>query len=134
MYTHKIISKEVENGVLVLGVEFSNGTDVVTEAVKPSDAVGLKRWVKARIASLNSLKELESLNIDDVVDTSEAVTADTRTTQEIAKDEWFVKYRKWVQIKETLIDTGVLIGDEPKIASFLADVKAGFQPAYVDLI
>lgn len=134
MYTHKIISKEFENGVLVLGVEFTDGVKVITEAVKPQDEIGFKHWVNARLASLNSLNDLEKVTINTSVDLTIPVPPDTRTAAEIERDEWLVKYRRWVNIKKNLIDTGVLIGNEAPVVAYLADVKAGFKPGYINFI
>lgn len=134
MFTHKIISKEFENGVLVFGVEFTDGVKVITEAVKPQDEVGFKYWLRQRLASLNSLTELESVNVGDSVDPTEPVPVDNRTQAEKDRDAWLEKYAKWVRIKTTLIDTGILTGSETQVQTFLADVKAGFKPAYINYL
>lgn len=134
MFTHKIISKEFENGVLVLGVEFTDGTKTITESVKPQDEVGFKYWLRSRLASLNSLSQLETVNVGDSVDPTESVPVDTRTQAEKDRDAWLEKYAKWVRIKTTLIDTGVLTGNETQVQTFLSDVKSGFKPAYINYI
>lgn len=134
MFTHKIISKEFENGVLVLGVEFTDGTKTVIETVKPQDEHGFKHWLKARLTSLNSLTELEKVRINTTVDVSEPAPVDKRTQTEKDRDEWLVKYNKWIKIKTTLIDTGVIPSNNPQVVTFLDDVKSGFKPAYINFI
>lgn len=132
MFTHKIISKEFENGVLVLGVEFTDGVKVITETVKPQDEEGFKYWLKSRLASLNSLNELEKVTVDSIVDLTEPVNA--RTQAEIDRDAWLEKYTRWVNIKKNLIDTGILTGSEKQVTDYLADVKAGFKASYINFI
>lgn len=132
MFTHKIISKEFENGVLVLGVEFTDGVKVITEGVKPQDETGFKYWLKSRLASLNSLNDLEQVTVNTSVDLSDPV--DTRSQVEIDRDNWLVKYRLWVRVKNTLIDTGIITAANPKATALLNEVKAGLKAEYIDFI
>jgi hypothetical protein len=134
MFTHKIISKEFENGVLVLGVEFTDGVKVITEGVKPQDEAGFKFWLKSRLSSLNSLTELEKVNINEAVDVSEPAPVDTRTQDEKDRDIWITKYLKWVKIKATIIDTGIVPITNTKIANMLDDLKSTLLPEYIDYI
>lgn len=136
MYTHKIISKEVENGVLVLGVEFTDGADVVTEGVTPSDEAGLKHWIKARLDSLNSLKAMESLKIDDVIDLEDPVVAE-QTTEETAKAEWesnYAKLQRAEDMKKLATNTAqALTAEELEAMEGLAQlVKATFKIEYLN--
>ena len=133
MFTAKITNKkEVPQG-LELTVEFTDGVDTVTEKVIPQDRKGFYHWVESRKESLTTAKELKTEdNIGVVIEPTEK--ADTRTAVEIERDEWLQKYYKWVQIKNNLIDTGVLTGNEKPVTDYLADVKAGFKPAYINFI
>lgn len=95
MFTHKIISKEFENGVLVLGVEFTDGTKTFTEAIKPQDEVGLKYWLKQRLASLDGLDSLENITVGEAVDLTEPEQILTPTEIkkreiQLAKSELFI--------------------------------------------
>jgi len=132
MFTHKIISKEFENGVLVLGVEFTDGVKVITEAVKPQDEDGFKYWLTQRLNSLNSLSELETVTLNTTIDLSPSVVV--KTAEEIAKDEWFKKYNRWINVKTNLIDTGVVLISNPKAQALLQSVKDGLLPEYIDLL
>lgn len=129
MFTHKIISKEFENGVLVLGVEFTDGVKVITEIVKPQDEAGFKFWLKQRLASLNSLAVLETVTVNTSVDLTDPVIVETQA--ELDKKQWFKDYRKWVNVKSNLIDTGVLTGNETQVVALLNKVKADFKAAYL---
>ena len=133
MFTAKITAKkEVPQGLQVT-VEFTDGVDTVTETVIPQDRKGFEHWVESRKESLTTAKELKTEdNIGVVIEPTEK--ADTRTAAEIARDEWLQKYYKWVQIKNNLIDTGVLTGNEKPVKDYLADVQAGFKPAYINFI
>lgn len=98
MFTHKIISKEFENGVLVFGVEFTDGTKTITEAVKPQDAAGFKHWLDARLTSLNSLAELELVNVGDSIETAKQEP----TEEELAKEAFETEKATWLKKKEVL--------------------------------
>lgn len=131
MYTHKIISKEFENGVLVLGVQFSNGDKVITEGVKPQDEAGFKYWLKQRLDSLNSLDKLGEVEVNTTVDLAEP--ADTRTPQEIAKALWLERDYLKEQVDKA-IAKGYLTGTEPKVVQLNTWLKANFKPEYLGLI
>lgn len=136
MYTAKIVNKEYSGAALKISVEFSDGVTTLTESCIPQDEAGFKYWVKSRLATFNNGKTIDStVAINDVVDVSEpVVTPPTPTAEEIARDEWFKNYIKWVKIKSTLIDTGVLTGNETKLVQLKAKVTSDFLPAYLDII
>ena len=133
MYTHKITSKLFENNILVIGVEFTDGTTTFTETVKPQDEAGLKYWLKQRLSSLNSITTLSTIALNSTLDL-ESPEVDTRTQAEKDRDAWLVKYNRWVSIKNNLIDTGVVPANNPQAVAFLDDVKAGFKQAYINFI
>ncbi len=130
MFTHKIISKEFENGVLVLGVEFTDGTKTITELVKPQDEQGLKYWLAQRLDSLNSLNELEKVNINDVVDTTPIPPKDKRTEAEKAQAVWERQYSRLEQAQK-LVDLGVTEAVN-KRDNLLGKVRAGYLPEYLN--
>jgi hypothetical protein len=135
MFTQKIISKEFENGVLVLGVEFTDGVKVITEAVKPQDEVGFKYWLRSRLASLNSLTDLEQVSINDSIDLSEP---DTRTQAEIDKALWFAKYGELERLEEIALKgflTGVkLTALNNKISTVKSYLDTNAKVEYLDFI
>lgn len=134
MYTATITNKVETPQGLEVTVEFSNGTNTQSEKVIPQDKAGFKHWVSARLSSLNTLEELKAEdNVGQEVVLDEPVV-DTRTAAEVARDEWLVKYWKWVAVKKNLIDTGVLTGSETAVTNYLADVKAGFKADYINYI
>lgn len=136
MYTAKIFDKSFDAGVLRVQVEFTNGTNSIFESCVPQDENGLKYWVKGRLAQLNFSAEVDTkFPKGGVVDVSEkTVTPPVLTAAEIAQAEWLKNYTKWTKIKTTLIDTGILTGNETKLANLKAKVTSDFIPAYLDII
>lgn len=136
MFTHKFNRKEnTEQGVRYF-FDFTNGTKTYTDACVPQDENGLKFWIKSRVNKYDTEEKLDTALVPgESVDVSDPVPpADTRTQAEKDRDGWLVKYNKWVRIKTTMIDTGVLTGNEAPVVAFLDDVKAGFKPAYINFI
>lgn len=134
MYTAKIFDKSFDAGVLRVQVEFTNGVDSLFESCVPQDENGLKYWIKGRLAQLNFSEEVDTkFPTGSTVNFTEPVTP-TPTVEELARSEWFKNYTKWVKIKTTLIDTGILSGNETKLANLKAKVQSDFLPAYVDVL
>ena len=136
MYTATIKNKEFVNGALRVTVDFSDGVTTVTESCIPQDFNGLKFWVKSRLATFNGGQEIDTtFNVNDPIDpTDPVVTPPTPTAQEIARNEWLQNYRKWVKVKSTLIDTGVLTGNEAQLVTLKNKVTNDLLPAYLDFI
>lgn len=136
MYTAKIFDKSFDAGVLRVQVEFTNGTESIFESCVPQDENGLKFWVKSRLAQLNFAGEVDSkFPTGATVDVSTPVVVPpTPTAEEIARDAWLKNYYKWIKIKSTLIDTGILTGSETKLVQLKAKVTSDFLPAYLDII
>lgn len=136
MYTAKIFDKSFDAGVLRVQVEFSDGTNTIYESCIPQDEGGLKYWVKSRLDQLNFASVIDTkLPVGATIDTApEVVPPPVFTPEELARDAWLNNYRKWVKIKSTLIDTGILTGDEQKLVQLKAKVTSDFLPAYLDNI
>ena len=136
MYTATITNKEFINGGIKVTVDFSDGVTTVTESCIPQDKDGFKYWVKSRLATFNGGQEVDSLySLNEIVDVSEPVVEEPVLTQaEIDRNEWILDYRKWVKVKSTLIDTGILTGDEPQVLALKSQVQASFRPAYLSYI
>lgn len=136
MYTATIKKKTIDNGVLRVEVEFSDGVNSIVESCIPQDLDGLKYWVKSRLATFNGALSIDTtLGVNDTVDVSDpVVTPPTPTAEEIARDAWLANYKKWVRVKTTLIDTGILTGNETKAVQLKTKVQNDFLPAYLDFI
>lgn len=135
MYTAKIINKEEIDNIFSITVEFTNGTKTIIEKVKPQDEDGFKHWVRSRLQSLETSEALQTAdNLGQVIDLSTPESIDTRTQAEKDRDTWLIKYNKWVRIKTTLIDTGVVSANNPQAVAFLEDVKTGFLTSYINFI
>ena len=129
MYTAKIKSKTPENGLVLVEVEFTNGATTVTESIKPASYENLKDMVRSRLNALNSAAEIDARPIDEEIETAIA-----RTQEEIDRDKWLVAYNKWTKVKKNLIDTNILIGNEPAVTALQTKVKNGLKAEYLDFI
>jgi hypothetical protein len=136
MYTATIKSKTPVNGAIKVDVEFTDGVTSVIESCIPQDENGFKFWVKSRLAVFNSATEIDSTYaVNDPVDvTDPVVTPPVPTQEEVDRDKWIANYRKWVKVKTTLVDTGVLVGDEAQLVTLKNKVTNDFLPAYLDFI
>ena len=136
MYTAKVTNKEFVNGAIKVTVEFTNGTDTITESCIPQDYDGFKFWVKSRLATFNGAKDIDTtFSVNDTVDITEPTPEEPVLTQEeIDRNNWLAKYRQWVKVKTTLIDTGVLTGSETPVQNLKTAVSTGFKAAYVEFI
>lgn len=135
MYTAKIHDKSFDAGVLRVQVEFTNGAESIFESCVPQDEGGLKHWVKSRLTQLNFAGEVDTkFPVGSTVDLSTPVEEVVRTQEEIDRDKWLKKYNKWVKIKTTLIDTGILTGNEANLVTLKGKVQSDYLPEYLDLI
>ena len=136
MFTAKVISKEQVGGTIRFSVEFTDGTKTVMEQSVPQDEVGFKYWVKSRLDTFNSAPILDAKYVEgSTVDVSEAVVTPPAPTQaEIDRNTWLKNYAKWVKVKTTLIDTGILTGNETQLVTLKGKVQTDFKPAYLDFI
>jgi len=136
MFTAKIQSKEIINGAIRVYVEFADDKTSIVESCIPQDENGLKFWIKSRLTTFNSAETIDTkYSVDATVDVSEpVVVTPTPTAAEIARDAWLANYRTWIKVKTTLIDTGILTGNETKLVNLKNKVTSDFLPAYIDLI
>lgn len=132
MYTAKIKNKEIINGVINVTVDFSDGVNTITEVCKPQDEAGFKFWVKSRLDTFNGAQTLDTTYaVDDTVDFIEP-TPPTPTQAEIDEAKWFADYQRFVRIKTTLVDTGIVDINHPKVQALLSTVQSGLKASYVD--
>lgn len=134
MYTAKIHNKSFDAGVLRVQVEFTDGVNSIIESCVPQDENGLKYWVRGRLNQLNFSDEADTkFPNGSTVDFTTPPIPDP-TPEEIARDKWLKKYTKWVKIKTTLIDTGVLTGNESDLVTLKGKVQSDFLPDYIDIL
>lgn len=136
MYTAKIQSKTIEAGVLTVHVEFTDGTTSAVEWCKPQNEEGLKHWIKSRLETFNSAPVIAATYADGVVvDVTEPVVTPPILTQaEINRNQWLKDYAKWVKVKSTLIDTGIVAESQTQVAALKAKVVTGLKAEYLDYI
>lgn len=132
MYTAKITNKEMVDNRLQVTVEFSDGTHTLSETISPQDKDGFKHWVGARLASLETSKELqEEDNLNKEVVVEDPVVPPT--ADELATREWFRNFGKMQEVGK-LVDLGVFTGNEVAITTLRNKLKNDFKPAYLDLM
>ena len=136
MYTAKIVAKANVGGTVRFSVEFTDGTTTVMEQIVPQNEDSFKSWVRSRIAVFESSAPLDTTyNVEDSIDVTEGVvTPVDLTAAEIAAQAWLSDYTKWVKVRTTLIDTGILTGSETKVVELQKKVKDGFKVSYLDNI
>ena len=136
MYTAKVLRKEEDNGVVKVYVTFTDGVNTQTEWCIPQDRAGFDFWVKSRLAVFNTGEQLKAELVDDaVIDVSDpVVTPPVLTQAEIDRNTWLTKYAKWVRIKQTVVDTGIVPVSNAKVAAMLADLKDTLKAEYIDYI
>lgn len=136
MFTAKIENKSLDNGVYRVVVSFTDGVTIINDSCSPQDEGGLKFWIKSRLAQLNSAPSIDvSFPNGQIVDVSDPIVVPVvQTPEEIAQDKWLKQYMKWIKIKTTLIDTGILTGNETKVVALKAKVQADYLPIYLDLL
>lgn len=136
MYTAKVIRKDlVPQGTRVF-VDFTDGAATLSETCIPQNVVGLKYWIRSRLETLNSAPAIDVAFPDGTTaDVEEAaVTSPTLTQAEIDANTWLTNYSKWIKVKSTLIDTGVLTGNETQVVALKTKVQTTFKPAYLNLV
>lgn len=136
MYTAKIQRKDYVNGAIRVFVEFTNGTETVVENCIPQNEDGLKFWIKSRLETFNSAPTIESKYADGAdVDVSDPVVVPhVPTAGELARAEWLKRYFKYVKVKTTLVDTGVLPADNAQVTTLRTWLTSNVKPEYLDYI
>jgi hypothetical protein len=132
MWTATINNKGIDaRGAYVL-VDFTDGTQVVTERCNPQDLNGFKYWVKGRLATFNCKEDLDATynNGDPAL---QVEVAPEPTAAEIAQREWFDNFRKMVEIGK-LVGLGVFTGTETPIVNLRNKLKTDFNAAYISFM
>jgi hypothetical protein len=130
MYTATILKKEFIDGKVFVSVSYPNGTDTLVETISATDLEVLKSNIRARVDSLNKANALSDTLTTGSIDLTPP--ADTITPAETEKQAWFNQYSKWVKIKTTLIDTGILTGNETQLVNLKSQVQNGFKASYIN--
>lgn len=130
MYTAQLTDKKLVDGKIVATVSYTNGTDTLVETISFIDVETFKRAVKSKIDALNATATAVTNLSLGTIDTTP--TQPTLTQAQIDEQAWMNQYAKWVRIKTTLIDTGILTGSETALVNLLNQVKTGFKASYVN--
>jgi hypothetical protein len=121
----------LNNGTLDVQVRFVSGEKEALKSFQARTLTDLKAMVRRYAEELAEKEALEtSLLVGEIDTTPNAVVPLTQA--EIDFQAWLEKYRRWVQVKTTLIDTGVIASNNAKAVALLNEVKAGLKVEYVD--
>lgn len=141
MWTGKIVQKEKFNGAMKVSVEFTNGTDIVTEFCIPQDMNGFYHWFNSRIKTFNTSDEFDAMfNTNDVVsvpDTTPTVTPPTQA--EVDQGTWVAQYTA-LEKAQKLADMATKAGRtvdpvrQAEMDALAAFVDTNFKSEYIDLI
>jgi len=136
MWTAKLVYKKFENGKLVIGVEYTNGAEIIREdAVISNPTQTIKSIISARINQLNTLANQEKdLILGNVDLTPDPVPpAPVLTPEQIAQQQFKDDYLLWQRVKKA-IDMGLLTGNETKVIALKTKVVGEFKPDYLELL
>lgn len=62
------------------------------------------------------------------------VTDPVQSAADIERGEWLYKHAKYVRVKTTLVDTGIVPLTNPKVQAMIDDLKATLKPEYIDYL
>ena len=138
MYTAKVINKVFDQGLLTINVEFTDGKETFTDHCVPQDKDAFNGWLKQKLEFLNHAKKTyKDLKDGDplvVVEIPTVTPTPVLTAEETARNTWLKDYERWVKVKSTLIDTGILTGNEAPLVNLKNKVKTNFLPNYINSI
>lgn len=138
MYSYTILKKEDQlTGGTKVFVEFTDGVKKVEDSVIPGDRDGFIFWVKAKIKSLEEGDNIKVDMPDGVVlpaPKDPVIVEPVLSQAEINRNIWLQKYRKWVEVKTKVIDTGIIGINHPRAVALLNDLKTTIKEEYLDYI
>lgn len=125
MWTAIIDNKTLENGVLRIGVVYTDGNSKFTESIDmtggTADILDVK--LKSRLATLNSTDALFS----EVAQGAYDATIPKGVT---GIEDFLNKYRI-AQSAKRVVDLGLMASDDPVFTAALADAQKAFDPSYL---
>lgn len=140
MYTAKVINKVFDQGLLTINVEFTDGETTFSDHCVPQDKNAFNGWLKQKLEFLNHAEQTykDLKDGDELVVTQEQEPTPTPTPPltkaEVDRNEWLKDYERWLKVKTTLIDSGILTGTEAQLVAFKKKVKDDFLPDYINYI
>ena len=136
MYQAIVKGKALNEGRITINVKFTDGVNATIETCIPQDADAFKSWVKERLRFYNASAILDTeLQENAEIDTSDPIVKQAVIPPAVlARNNWIELYSKWVKVKNTLVDTGVLTGTETTLVNLRNKVKNDFLPDYVNYI
>lgn len=130
MFTATLTNKQIlDNGAIQVTVTFSDGVTSVTETIVPQDKRGYEHWVRSRIESLNTSKELQE---EDNVNKEVVLPAEPEPTrEEIDRAAWF-KDLGLLERAQNLIDLGVIPNTQPQVEALRTRLRSNLKAEYLN--
>lgn len=124
MFTHQIITKKFESGILFVAVQFTDGEQSFTEWFSTQDGNDtgwIKRAIKRKLQNLDALSKQE---FSDQIDLTEepAVVVDQKP-----ENQWAIGLSKLRQMQE-LINLGVIDETDADYVALLKKMKKNYSP------
>ena len=129
MYTATLKNRLIEGGKIRWVVEFTNGTDSITDSFNERKYQDLQRTVARRLAELNFV---DTFTIDGVIDPTLPPVI-TPTQAEIDRNTWLMDWRK-LEIANKLVQAGVIQSTLPAYVTFKNKVIADFKVGYINYL
>ena len=129
-WTAQITGKELVNGSMVgVNVEFTNGSQSVSETLRSNSIESLKSIVRSRLDALNEAEVAVTQIPIGAFDAS----APTPTTEEQEKQNFLTLYNRLQGVMRA-VSLGLLAPDATIVTNLKASTQAAFKPAYIDLL
>ena len=129
MYTATLKNRLIEGGRIRWVVEFSNGTDTITDSFNERKYQDLQKSVARRLAELNFV---DTFTIDGVIDPT--LPPEVPPTQaEIDRNQWLMDWRK-LETANKLVQAGVIADTLPAYVTFKNKVIADFKVGYINYL
>ena len=129
MYTATLKNRLIEGGKIRWVVEFSNGTDIITDSFNERKYQDLQRTVARRLAELNFV---DTFTIDGVIDPTLPAEV-TQTQAEKDRNQWLMDWRK-LETANKLVQAGVIQDTLPAYVTFKNKVIADFKVGYINYL
>lgn len=134
MWTASITSAQRVNADASVSVQYTDGTNVLSETYHVSDPNQLKQTVINKIAQLGAVDSFLASTTTGPVDTSVPVVIPTVPTQAQLNQQVFVADLATLKQMKTAIAQGLKTNTDADYVALVAKLKAEYLPSYLPLI
>lgn len=130
MWTAKILNKTLSEGVLSIGVEYTNGTETFLDSFTSSGADDLASFVQRKIDALDKIYSSAG-KVGDIITKKQSV-AITPTKEQLDRSTYgsdLALYKKCLEA----VKLGILTGNETQVQDVKSRLVSNYQASYIDL-